>query len=343
MTKRIANTTEAMYGSEPTTGSLGRLLNWYNSTIEDTQKRKWAISYAKDLNLEDYKLLKNLPDYLFSSIGTLCRINTRNDTLIDSNRIKQTLITLIEKAIMASDKPVEQVKRKLCKDSLLYREALTFIDVSIDNYIKSNKPMLVDSTMLVGLSVSEKKDITAYLSEFNAEMLSIKTKQVDPDEYTFGVAKASKLIKYSDELMSVLKVVKAPRKATIRKKKPTSVTKLVAKLKFLQSSDEYGLNSIDVTKIVGAQRILVFNNKTRKVGFYQSKTSDGLSVKGSTLDGYNEEGSTQKKVRKPLDIVPNLMKGAQAPAKKLFDSINSVEVELNGRINKDTMILRVWS
>ena len=87
----------------------------------------------------------------------------------------------------------------------------------------------------------------------------------------------------------------------------------------------------------------MFNNKTRKVGFYQASSSEGLGVKGSTLTGFNSEFSVQKTVRKPLDIVPNLMKGARKPVDKLYGSVKSVETQLNGRINKDTMILRVWA
>ena len=344
--KRINNTTEAMYGEEPVGSSLPRLLGWYSATVDDKTKRTWAINYAKDLKLEDYKLLKNLPDYLFYSIGTLCRINGRegNAGLVDNNRVKQTLLTLIERAVAElAALPVEPPKRKLYKESLLYRDALGYIDVSVDNYIASNKAMTIESSMLVGLSTAEKNDISEYLNEFKAEMLTIKKKQVEPEEYSFGVAKANKLIKFFDEILLLLTVVKAPRKATVRKKKPVSITKLVAKLNFLQSSEEYGLNSIDVTKIIGAQRILVFNNKTRKVGFYQANTSDGLAVKGSTLIGFSPEASTQKTARKPLDVVPNLMKGAQNPVKKLFTNIKSVETQMNGRINKDVLILRVWA
>ena len=341
MKARVKNTTQAMYGKEQSTDgwSLGKMLNWYNVAIEPKKKKGWAVKYAKDLKLEQCEVLSELPDYAFSSVGTLCRLVMREQDLVDIDRVENTLKDLIKSAIVSQQAPK---KSKPYKQSVAYMVALGDIDLSIDNYIAKGKALVTDAAALVGMSAAEKTDMAKYLTEFKDEMLTIKNKSADMDDYSFGAAKANKLIKYCDDLLLLLTVIKAPRKASVRKKKPTSAAKLVSKMKFLQSSEEYGLNSVDVTKIIGADRVLVFNAKTRKVGIYQSNSSDGLAVKGSTLTGFNDKFSTQKTARKPLDIIPNLMKGAQTPGKKLYDSIKAVEMPLTGRINKDTMILKVW-
>ena len=61
------------------------------------------------------------------------------------------------------------------------------------------------------------------------------------------------------------------------------------------------------TQIVGANELWVFNIKTRKIGKYVASNIDpkgmqrqgsGLSVKGTTIIGYNETESIQKTLRK---------------------------------------------
>ena len=68
----------------------------------------------------------------------------------------------------------------------------------------------------------------------------------------------------------------------------------------------------------------------------------GLSVKGTTLQGYNPDESVQKKLRKPDEILPQVLSGGKRVMKKLMSEINSKESLIpNGRINGDTILLRV--
>ena len=108
-----------------------------------------------------------------------------------------------------------------------------------------------------------------------------------------------------EELMTALDFIidqaKANRKP--RKSKPKSATKLVEKLKFCKTDEKYKLASVGPDQIIGANELWVFNVKTRKLGKYIAKNIDpkgmqregsGLSVKGTTITGFNEEKSIQK-------------------------------------------------
>jgi hypothetical protein len=126
-----------------------------------------------------------------------------------------------------------------------------------------------------------------------------------------------------------------------RKKKPISFEKKVKNLKFKKDDTENKLVSIDPVRIMGAQQLWVYNTKTRKLGVYTAKDDAGLAVKGSSIENYKYSESVSKTLRKPKDVLSRVLDGGKVVLRKVMGEINSKPVELNGRINKDTILLRV--
>jgi hypothetical protein len=126
-----------------------------------------------------------------------------------------------------------------------------------------------------------------------------------------------------------------------RKKKPVSFEKKVKNLKFKKDDTENKLVSIDPVKIMGAQKLWVYNVKTRKLGVYTASDDAGLAVKGSSIENYKYGESICKTLRKPKDVLSRILEGGKVVLRKVMGEINSKPSELNGRINKDTILLRV--
>jgi hypothetical protein len=126
-----------------------------------------------------------------------------------------------------------------------------------------------------------------------------------------------------------------------RKKKPVSFEKKVKNLKFKKDDVENKLVSIDPVKIMGSQQLWVYNVKTRKLGVYVAKDEAGLEVKGSAIQNYKYSESIAKTVRKPKEVLPRVLDGGKVVLRKVMNEINAKAQELNGRINKDTILLRV--
>ena len=126
-----------------------------------------------------------------------------------------------------------------------------------------------------------------------------------------------------------------------RKKKPVSFEKKVKNLKFKTEDTENKLVSINPVKIMGAQQLWVYNTKTRKLGVYVANDEAGLSVKGSSIENYKYSESVSKTLRKPKDVLSRVLDGGKIVLRKVMAEVNSKPVELNGRINKDTILLRV--
>lgn len=146
----------------------------------------------------------------------------------------------------------------------------------------------------------------------------------------------------------VIKESKINRKS--RKRKPKSAEKLVEKLKFLKTDDKLGLVSIQPTEIIGCNELWIYNVKTRKLGKYvasvidplgQNREGSGLSVKGTTITGFKTEESIQKTLRKPEEKLKEFADSGKVKLRTFLDDINAVDIKLNGRINAETILLRV--
>ena len=103
-------------------------------------------------------------------------------------------------------------------------------------------------------------------------------------------------------------------------------------------------------QIIGASELWVFNIKTRKLGKYVAKNIDpkgmgragsGLSVKGTTIIGFNEEQSIQKTLRKPEEQLKAFKSAGKVALRKFLDEIPTIDTKLNGRCNSDTILLKV--
>lgn len=135
-------------------------------------------------------------------------------------------------------------------------------------------------------------------------------------------------------------VKKATKKAAVRK--PPAKEKLVAKLKYLKNDATNKLVSINPVDIIGAQELWVYNIKTRKLGKYVAEDLGGaLSVKGTAIIGYNEMKSVQKTLRKPDQQLKDFLKAGKIELRKFLDNINATDIKLNGRVNGDTVLLKV--
>ena len=126
-----------------------------------------------------------------------------------------------------------------------------------------------------------------------------------------------------------------------RAKKKVSTDKLVKDVKYLVKDDEAKLQSIAPEKIIGAQQLWVYTPKLRKLGVYHASSEAGLSVKGTTLTGFDEAKSISKTLRKPDDVLLQVTSSGKLALRKVMDNINAKAQAQNGRINKDTILLKV--
>ena len=141
-----------------------------------------------------------------------------------------------------------------------------------------------------------------------------------------------------DDLDRIIKNSTAQRKP--RKKKTVAVSKLIKNLKYQKEFTDLKLVSINPEKIVGASELWIYNTRYKTLGVYYSVNSvRGLSVKGCTIQHFDEDTSIQKTARKPQEVLESLNKRS---LKKQLKNMKTKEQSLTGRINGQTILLGVF-
>ena len=114
---------------------------------------------------------------------------------------------------------------------------------------------------------------------------------------------------------------------------------MVKSVRYLKNDKLFG-ESIHPSNIISAKGVLLFNTKQRKIAYYESKT--GFTVKGTTLQ--NVTGGVVKSCgRKNVEWIDLLRGCVSSRIVREINTLPSKEQSLTGRINKDTLILRVIS
>jgi hypothetical protein len=141
-----------------------------------------------------------------------------------------------------------------------------------------------------------------------------------------------------EQIAAEQKVLKKPR---AKKVKPAE--ELVKKMKFMLSDTKLGITSVPPASIIGAQLAVVYNTKTRKIGMYTAKTSEGLSVKGTSIADFTEK-SFQKTLRKPAEQLKEFKEqNTQRRVETWFvKNVKTTETVCNGRMSEDIVILKVF-
>jgi len=138
-----------------------------------------------------------------------------------------------------------------------------------------------------------------------------------------------------DDIDRIIKNATAQRKP--RKRKTYSAGRLVKKLKYQEEFKKLKLVSVNPEKIIGATELWVFNTRYNRLGVYRAVNSvRGFSVKGCTIQHFDESESVQKTARKPKEALNVLNKRS---LKAMLKNMKTKEQPLTGRINAQTILL----
>lgn len=132
------------------------------------------------------------------------------------------------------------------------------------------------------------------------------------------------------------KVNRAPRA-----KKAIPAEKIVGKLKYMKTNEPLKLVSINPADILGAKELWTYNTKTRKLGKYVATEFAELGVKGTSITNFDQAKSVQKTIRKPEEKLKEFKAASKVQLRKFLDEINATDTKMNGRINEETILLKV--
>ena len=353
---RIIDSNVVMYGHEPKFDrelskiELMATLNWYTQN-KDTRD---AVKYANDYFKKNYKLnVENVIKEYPTTFGFVCRI-LNNEGIInekDNTWFNETILKIkndlanYKVEVVVDDKPVTPNIQDRIREKA--SECIGELEGLLDEYILSKftsnpKPYGVMHTLNIkGVHTNR---ILEHWKRIRAEydtVLTTEDELIKEGYSNFSKTEIKKIVGFCDSIITdCMKVVdEANKSRKPRQRKQKTPEQLVSKLKYLDKHE--ALVSENSKDIIGAIQLWVYNTKSRKLGCYNADDASGLSVKGSSIIGFNESKSTQKKLRKPEVTLPEILKGGKVYLRTALDDIKAVPATLNGRLNTDTILLRI--
>lgn len=332
--------------------------NWYNYFYDADQAKSWVIEYLKEFHKTEKELIKNanrINPNICRTSGWNCRIlllagNLPNELQERNIARIRTLAAGAGRNAEAEEAAQEEVKQVISIQERVTNRAnelIGEIEENIDNYYRDESAFKVAewlSNREVKPMIAQK--IADYYKPLYAEIFDALNGKDEQLKEGYASWKKPKLKAYLEFIKSIVAaaetratIVKSARKPRKKKEKPASV--VVAKLKFKEKDDELKITSIDPKQIIGANQLWVFNTKYRTMAVYNAMGPVGLNVKGSSLIGFDEKTSIVKKLRKPEEQIKILMAGGKIILRKYMDDIKCKSKEATGRINNETVLLRI--
>jgi len=328
--------------------SLIQALNWYNVYSSAADKKKWVLD-SIDNKLRK-SLLSKLDDLYFRQIGMLIRLQSRNQFL--EERELTFISGTIEDLDIISVTPVEKNEPSKPKNLISIQDKVkviainfaTEIDGEIDDFIRLGYPKTyVFRNSIKSISGQAAKLIPDMYKDQIAELEEVLVGECEQlnDSYshikTVQVKNFLKLIK--DFVASCTQQVVSSKKVRVMKPKAPSV--VVSKLKYLPSFPELDVKSVSPIKLVDSQEVWLYDTTRRRLSYYKAAVGDTLSVKGTTITGYDVNSSKIKTVRKP-EVIKEWSLLNKKQILEQFNTLTSKGSLPNGRTNEFTVILRVF-
>lgn len=335
-------------------------LNWYNYFCDRKQAKVFLTEYVKGVvrpKAEIDAVAKVNESNIPVQLGWIARMMSQGYQ--PSDRFKEFFQTEYKKVLVGAkrikavevvaDAPVAPVINIQDRIREKASEEAGEIEGLVDDFIISGCKNPADmnsyfrSRNLSSVVLKKVCDIFIRQAKEIEEAITTKDEQLKEGYSNFT---KPQLRKYKDFLDSIVVAAntgaeanKPVRKQRKVKEKPLSVQ--VAKVAYLQEFTELNLTSVAPEKIIGANQLWTYNTKTKLLSQYNADNAKGFAIKGTTIQNYNEQTSIGKKLRKPQVTTKEVLEGGKIKLRKIMETLTTKASELTGRLNSDTIILKV--
>ena len=330
--------------------NIGKYLIWYANNKDSKDAQKYAKDYLTKHKLQ-YSLtaLSSAP----KQFGFICRMLTLGASLSDTTWFDEKLESIKKSDTKTEEVDVVETNKVSIQDRILAKsDAITAeLEGALDVFIESGCTTSFNAMGLMVTLNTKAVNTKRILEIFRKYRVEFDAAIDTTDDYIketynhFSKVQLKKLVAFCDQVIrDALELGdKATATRSPRKIKSKSPEVLVSNLNYLKEFDLEGskLVSVDPTGIIGASQVFVYNTKTKKVGVYNAEDGSGLSVKGSTISGFSVTKSVAKTLRKPEETIGELLKAGKVALRTVLSRLSTKESVLTGRLNSDTLILKI--
>jgi len=354
--------------------------DYYRMETKSTDNKKFVIAWVNNSEQwkEHSKLLGKNPDSKFSNtLGAVCRmlllgmpvehqaykeywesldgtegevkspldfINERLENLLSKSNNILDEVKVNKKEVIVNTPTIQDRMNEIANKHILHFEL--FEDQLMNGETVSD-PKAFEYLKTENCPQALIKKISAFFEVHRQELIEAKAGQDEQLKEGYSHYKAADYKRFEafysklfTDLVAYEQVKKATKKARVRK--APAKEKVVAKLKYLKEDSKSKLVSINPVDILGCSILWVYNTKTRKLGKYVADAHQGtLGVKGTSIVGFDTTQSIQKTLRKPEQQLKDFKVAGKIQLRKFLENIKTTDTKLNGRVNQDTILLKV--
>jgi len=293
---------------------------WYNNDLNKTYESETAAEFLNHLFEKTIPLIEE---------GKVI-LNDKKKELKE----KSNVITL---------SPQEKLKRKI--NNTIMQELLELEDQWIDG--DDTTINIYDRFKFHGLTNTAISYVKPWIEGWLLDYEDAYHKRCDQAVEGYSHLKRSTLnyrIKACKAMLEDLERIRSATKASrnVKVKGIKAVDKQVAKMQYKKEDNDFKIVSINPIQIPTKTRLYTFNTKSKMVTEYVTDSTNGFEISGSTIKNFTKGLSRTVCLRKPLDFLPSFLTRTPKQIDDLWRLHITTKTKVpNGRINKDTILLRV--
>jgi hypothetical protein len=327
----------------------GKVLNFIHYQIEEKDLRKELINYAFSLGREN--AAEKIPSSNIGIEGSIAYCINRG-ALLGPKSIQRVMSLLDSVGIKEVEQPPEwenlpdNIKVKAIQ---AYISCYSRIDNAKTRVLKGKlnpRELAAEVRSIINLYSGDKTATIRQLFDHYKEAAT--DARVDPCTKEWVkplgtiVDTLSLLVSNRGAVKSSAKGAKAHKMNATVQEADRKGQKAASKITYKDEDAVLGIRSVDPTNVVGADAAVIFNTKNRHCEIYFAKEGMKLSVQGARIANYDEALSVGKTLRKPESDLPHWTKAASRKRLDvLMKDINGKSWELTGKLNKNTLIIKV--
>jgi len=295
---------------------LGATAFWNNQKLEETDKSK---QYTNHLNGKISEMIVMGKQILLEKKET-AKVETNVVTFSPQQRLQNKISNTIMQDLLDLE------------DQWIEGEQTT-----IDVYAMFKKHGLAGSAVLVVRPVIE-----GWLLDYE-DAYHKRCEQAVEGYSHLKRPELNRRIKACQDMLLDLDRIKSAAKATrkTRVKQPKAADKQIKNVKYKTEDTTFKLVSIPPIQIIGKMRLYTFNTKTRMLTEYITESANGFEISGSTIKNFDQVNSRTVKLRKPEEFLTLVQNKTPKQIDVEWKSLTTKSSVPNGRINTDTILLRV--
>lgn len=347
------------------TSAFHRASNWFNYHNNAKSNAPIVILYAEKVlgyNKKQLQALKKVENWKLNqgngnnariyfsgfpmeeySSSILERMSDNISKLLKEGQEKLKAVKNAPAKVVIS--PADRMKKKVCNTIMGDFDTMVVDEWMDGNFDKIKFPAygLLTGHGIKGSGINMFREKVMFELELVQDAYNKTCEQAVEAYSHISKGNKTKMINLLEKIIADIDRLKLNTKSARvpRAKKPKASDIQIKKLNFKERDDEAKLVSINPVMIPGKERLFVYNTKTRKLAEYITTSTKGFEVRGTSIKNFDDKLSKTTKLRKPEDILPQILTLAPTKIKKVWETLTTKITVPNGRINQDCILLRV--